>query len=59
MFTILERVDELRTSRDRKKEKELKWKNTVTEMKNTGVNCILEKAEEWISDLEDRLMEST
>ena len=35
-------------------------KNSITEIKNTlhGRNSRLEEAEEWISDLEDRVMES-
>ena len=34
--------------------------NTVIEIKNTldGINSRLEEAEEWIGDLEDRVMES-
>ena len=35
-------------------------KNLITEIKNTseGINSRLEEAKEWISDLEDREMES-
>ena len=35
--------------------------NTVTEMKNTleGINGRITEAEEWISDLEDRMVEIT
>ena len=35
--------------------------NTITEMKNTleGINNRITEAEEWISDLEDRIMEFT
>ena len=35
--------------------------NTVTEMKNTleGINNRITEAEEWISDLEDRMVEFT
>ena len=35
--------------------------NTITEMKNTleGINRSISEAEEWISDLEDRMMEIT
>jgi len=35
-------------------------KNSVTEMKNilNGINNILKEAEEWIGDLEDKVMES-
>ena len=33
--------------------------NTITEMKNTleGINSRISEAEEWISDLEDRMVE--
>ena len=36
-------------------------KNTITEMKNTieGINSRLEYAEEWTSDLEDKVVEIT
>ena len=36
-------------------------KNTITEVKNTVeiINCRLEDAEEWINDLEDKVMENT
>ena len=35
--------------------------NTITEMKNTleGINSRVTEAEEWISDLEDRMVEFT
>ena len=35
--------------------------NTITEMKNTqeGINSRITEAEEWISDLEDRMVECT
>ena len=35
--------------------------NTITEMKNTleGISSRIIKAEEWISDLEDRMVEFT
>ena len=35
--------------------------NTITEMKNTlkGINSRIAEAEEWISDLEDRIVEFT
>ena len=35
--------------------------NTVTEMKNTleGINSRITEAEEWMSDLEDRMVEFT
>ena len=35
--------------------------NTITEMKNTleGINSSITEAEEWISDLEDRMVEIT
>ena len=36
-------------------------KNKQTEMNNTleGINCRITEAEEWINDLEDRVMEIT
>ena len=35
--------------------------NTITEMKNTldGINSRITEAEEWISELEDRMVEIT
>ena len=35
--------------------------NTITEIKNTleGINSIITEAEEWISELEDRMVEIT
>ena len=35
--------------------------NTITEMKNTveGINRRMNEVEEWISDLEDRMVENT
>ena len=35
--------------------------NTITEMKNTleGIDSRITEAEEWISDLEDRMVEIT
>ena len=35
--------------------------NTITEMKNTleGINSRISEAEEWISDLEDRMVKFT
>ena len=40
---------------------ELKMNNTMTEMKNIleGINSRITEAEEWISDLEDRMVEFT
>ena len=36
-------------------------KNTITEMTNTleGINSRLNDSEEWISELEDRVVENT
>ena len=47
------------TENKRKNQSELK--NTITNMKNTleGTNSRLEDAEEWISYLEDRVVEIT
>ena len=41
--------------------RELENKNTITEMKNTleGINSRINEAEEWISELEDRVVEIT
>ena len=43
------------------KKKKPELKNRVTEMRNTleGINSRSEEAEEWISNLEDRVVEST
>ena len=63
MLTWLERkVEELSKTFDKEVEKnnQSELKNTIIEIKNTleGINR-LANAEEWISDLEDRVMEST
>ena len=43
------------------KNKQTEMKNTITEMKNTleGINSRITETEEWISDLEDRMVEFT
>ena len=43
------------------KNKQTETKNTITEMKNTleGINSRITEAEEWVSDLEDRMVEFT
>ena len=43
------------------KNKQIEMNNTITEMKNTleGINSRITKAEEQISDLEDRMVEFT
>ena len=43
------------------KNKQTEMNNTITEMKNTleGINSRIPEAEEWISDLEDRMVEIT
>ena len=43
------------------KNKQTEMDNTITEMKTTleGINSRLTEAEEWISDLEDRMVEFT
>ena len=43
------------------KNKQTEMTNTITEMKNTleGINSRITEAEEWISDLEDRMVELT
>ena len=42
------------------KKNQLEWKNTITEIKSTleGINSILNDTEEWISELEDRVVKS-
>ena len=43
------------------KNKQTEMNNTITEMENTleGINSRITEAEEWISDLEDRMVEFT
>ena len=43
------------------KSKQTEMNNTITEMKNTlhGISSRINEAEEWISDLEDRMVEIT
>ena len=43
------------------KNKQTEMNNTITETKNTleGINSRISEAEEWISDLEDRMVEFT
>ena len=43
------------------KNKQTEMNNTITEMKNTleGINSRITEGEEWISDLEDRIVEFT
>ena len=43
------------------KDKQTEMNNTTTEMKTTleGINSRITEAEEWISDLEDRMVEFT
>ena len=43
------------------KNKQTEMNNTITEMKTTleGINSRITEAEEWISDLEDRMVEFT
>ena len=43
------------------KNKQTEMNNTITEMKNTleGINSRITETEEWISDLEDRMVEFT
>ena len=43
------------------KNKQTEMNNTINEMKNTleGINSRITEAEEWISDLEDRMVEFT
>ena len=43
------------------KEQQIEMKTKITEMKNTleGINSRLNDSEEWISELEDRVVENT
>ena len=43
------------------KNKQTEMNNTITEMKNTleGINSRINESEEWISELEDRMVEIT
>ena len=43
------------------KNKHIETNNTITEIKNTpeGLNSRISEAEEWISDLEDKMVEIT
>ena len=43
------------------KDKQTEMNNTITEMKTTlqGINSRISEAEEWISDLKDRMVEFT
>ena len=43
------------------KNKQTETNNTITEMKTTleGINSQINEAEEWISELEDRMLEIT
>ena len=43
------------------KNKQTEMNNTITEMKTTleGINTRITEAEEWISDLQDRMLEFT
>ena len=43
------------------KSKQIVMKNTITEIKNTqeGINSRITEAEEWISELEDKMVEIT
>ena len=43
------------------KNKHTETKNTITEIKNTleGINSIISEAEEWISVVEDKMVETT
>ena len=46
---------------EEQKNKETEMNNTITEMKNTleGINSRISEAEEWINDLEDKMVEFT
>ena len=43
-----------------KSKQTMKLKNTINEIKNTqdGINSRITEAEEWISDLEDKIVET-
>ena len=62
MDTKLENMQEMfNKDLEELKNKQTEIKNTITEMKNTleGINSIITVAEEWKSDLEDRMVEFT
>ena len=48
-------------NKDLEELKNTEMNNTITEMKNTieGINSRIIEAEEWINDLEDRMVEFT
>ena len=54
-------LEELKNKHLELKNKKTEMNNTITEMKNTleGINSRITEAEEWINDLEDRMMEFT
>ena len=55
-------LEELRNKhREELKDRKTEMNNTITEKKNTleGINSRITEAEEWISDLEDRMVEIT
>jgi len=56
------RMEEMQESINKDLEKEQTyWDNRITEIKNTleGINNRISEAEEWISELEDRTVETT
>ena len=60
MEARIEKMQEMfNKDREELKNKQTEMNNTITEMKNTleGINSRITEAEEWISDLEDRMVE--
>ena len=57
MEAKIEKIQELEDI----KNKQTETNNTITEMKTTleGINSQINEAEEWISELEDRMLEIT
>ena len=55
-----EKIQEM-LERARRSKEQTEMNNTITEMKNTleGINSRKNEAEEWISELEDRMVEIT
>ena len=62
METQIEKIQEIfNKDLEELKNKQTEMNNTITEMKNTleGINTRITEAEEWISDLEDKMLEIT
>ena len=60
METQIEKIQEM-FNKDLENLKDKQMNNTITEMKNTleGINGRINEVEEWISELEDKMVEIT